>query len=171
MFLSQESNPQHIGDPSCCSDNAGSIIHHKRTPFVVTVVVFYFPFYGCTCGIWRSPRKRLNQSWLMLRPVSQPLTHWIQAASLTWAYSSTGSLTHWARPEMKPASSKRQCHVINLLSHNGNSIAVVFLKIVWILKKNPEVIFTVFVLFMNIIKIIDWFFFFDSTSLSCLKSG
>ena len=30
------------------------------------------------------------------------------------------SLTHWARPGIKPTSSWRLCRVLNLLSHNGN---------------------------------------------------
>ena len=33
----------------------------------------------------------------------------------------TGSLTHWARPRIKPTSSWRQCCVLNPLRHNGNS--------------------------------------------------
>ena len=31
------------------------------------------------------------------------------------------SLTHWARPGIKPTSSQRQRQVLNSLSHNGNS--------------------------------------------------
>ena len=35
------------------------------------------------------------------------------------ACSSAGSLTHWMRPGIKPASSQRECWVLNMLSHNG----------------------------------------------------
>ena len=35
--------------------------------------------------------------------------------------SSAWSLTHWVRPRIKPISSQRQHHVLNLLSHNRNS--------------------------------------------------
>ena len=53
----------------------------------------------------------------------QPLQHWIWATSVTYitACGDTGSLTHWARPGIKPASSQRQCRVLNPLSHSGNS--------------------------------------------------
>ena len=34
----------------------------------------------------------------------------------------TRSLTHWARPGIKPASSQRQRKALNPLSHNSNSI-------------------------------------------------
>ena len=46
---------------------------------------------------------------------------WIGAAAATYtaASGSTRSLTYWARPGIKPVSS-RQHHVLNLLSHNGN---------------------------------------------------
>ena len=37
------------------------------------------------------------------------------------AWGNTWSLTHWARPGIEPESSQRQCHVLNPLSHNGNS--------------------------------------------------
>ena len=36
-------------------------------------------------------------------------------------YGNAGSLTHWPRPGIKPASSQRHCWVLNLLSQNGNS--------------------------------------------------
>ena len=54
-------------------------------------------------------------------------TTWICAASATYikAYGNTGSLTHWAGPGIKPASSQRQCWVLSLLSHHGNSSNVI----------------------------------------------
>ena len=47
----------------------------------------------------------------------------IQAASATCAiaWNNTGSLTHWTRPGIEPASSWRLCQILNPLSHNGNS--------------------------------------------------
>ena len=41
------------------------------------------------------------------QPQPQPLQHRIQAASVTYTtvHGNTGSLTHWERPEIKPASS------------------------------------------------------------------
>ena len=48
--------------------------------------------------------------------------HQIQAASATYAAAcgNSGSLTHWARPGIDPASSWTLCQIPNLLSHNGN---------------------------------------------------
>ena len=46
---------------------------------------------------------------------------WIWAASeTTCSCNNSRSLTHWARPGIKPASSQRQYWVLNLLSHNRN---------------------------------------------------
>ena len=57
------------------------------------------------------------------RPIPQPQQCWIQAAPVTYtaACGNAGSLTHWARPGIKPIFSQRLCWVLNLLSHNGNS--------------------------------------------------
>ena len=48
---------------------------------------------------------------------------WIRAAagSLHHGHSNSGSLTHWARPGSKPASSGTLSWLLNLPSHNGNS--------------------------------------------------
>ena len=64
------------------------------------------------------------KSELQLWPVSHPWQHWIQATSVTCAEacSNAGSLTHWARAGIQPASSQRQSWVLNLLSHNRNSL-------------------------------------------------
>ena len=63
------------------------------------------------------------ESELQLWPMPQTWQCRIWAASVTYTatYGNTGSLTHWARPEIEPTSSQRQCWVLNLLSHNGNS--------------------------------------------------
>ena len=39
----------------------------------------------------------------------------------TYAYRNIGSLTHWARPGIRPTCSQRQHQVLIPLSHNGNS--------------------------------------------------
>ena len=76
--------------------------------------------YGCTCGIW----KFLGQGVKLepqLGPTPQPRQHWIGATSVTHptVCGNTRSLTHWARPGIKPTSSQRQCQVPNSLSHIG----------------------------------------------------
>ena len=47
------------------------------------------------------------ESELSCWPIPQPQLHSIQAASVTYttALGNTGSLTHWARPGIQPASS------------------------------------------------------------------
>ena len=87
-------------------------------------ILFYFIlfyFMGQTCGIWTFPGEGSNQS-CSCRPTPQPQQCQTGATSVTYAaaFSNTGSLTHWVRPESKPASSQT-CRVLNLLSHNGNS--------------------------------------------------
>ena len=60
---------------------------------------------------------------LQLRPTPQPWQHQIQATSVAYAAAcgNAESLTHWARPEIEPASSQRQCRFLNVPSHSGNS--------------------------------------------------
>ena len=42
-------------------------------------------------------------------------------SKLQHIFGNPGSLTHWAKPGIKPASSLTLCQVLNLPSHNGNS--------------------------------------------------
>ena len=68
------------------------------------------------------PRLGLK-SELKLGPTQQPWQHEVWATSVTYATacSNPGSLTHWARPGIKPASSQSLCQVLNPVSHSGNS--------------------------------------------------
>ena len=56
-------------------------------------------------------------------PTSEPEQHpiWVTSVTYTTAHSNSGSLSHWARPGIKPKSSQTLSQVLNLLSHNGNS--------------------------------------------------
>ena len=67
---------------------------------------------------------------LQLQPVPQPQQHGIWATSATYAiaWGNAGSLTLSARSGINSASSQRQCQILNLLSHNGNSENSWFLK-------------------------------------------
>ena len=60
-------------------------------------------------------------------PTPQPPQHQIQAASVNYnaACCNARSLTHWLRPGSKPTSSWRQRQVLNLLTHNRNSLRVI----------------------------------------------
>ena len=71
-----------------------------------SIFFFFFAFQGCACGRGQFPGWGLNQS-CSLRFIPQPQQHQIQAASAayTTAHGNAGSLTHWAGPEIKPASS------------------------------------------------------------------
>ena len=69
------------------------------------------------------------ESKLQLRPMPQPWQHQIGITSVTYyaACRNIGSLTHWARPGIKPATSQRQHQILIPLSHNGNSMCSLFL--------------------------------------------
>ena len=75
---------------------------------------------GHTQGIWKFPGRG------RIRAVAASLHHsqrgiWAASATYTTAHSNTGSLTHWAGPEIEPVSS----WIIGLflLCHTGNSLS------------------------------------------------
>ena len=71
---------------------------------------------------------------LQLRPTPQPQPHqvWVESATYALAWGNAGSLIHWARPGIKPMSSRRLRWVLNPLNHNGNSWST-FLKTLFFL--------------------------------------
>ena len=73
---------------------------------------FFFFFKDNTCGIWKFLGQGLNLSCMQLGPMPQPWQHWI--------------LYPLSTPGIKPTSSQRQCRVLNLLNHNGNSKKIIF---------------------------------------------
>ena len=77
------------------------------TPVTLSPPPRFFPFQGCTHGIWRVPGQGSNQS-CSCRPAPQPQQRCIRALSATYttAHGNAGSLTHGARPGMEPASSR-----------------------------------------------------------------
>ena len=64
-----------------------------------------------------------------LRP--EPQQCWIQAASATYttAHSNTGSLTHWARPEIEPLSSWILVRFINRWATMGTPQLLLFKRL------------------------------------------
>ena len=89
---------------------------------------------GCGCSVslklYVTGKPRLEvKSELHLQPVLQPRQHqiWATSAAYIAACSNNKSLTHWARPEIEPASSQSQCQVLNPLSHNGNSTIMFYI--------------------------------------------
>ena len=67
--------------------------------------------YGSSCAGVKSELKLPTEPW----------QHWIWATSMTYASacSNTGSLTHSARPGIRPAPWQIPRQVLNLLSHKG----------------------------------------------------
>ena len=79
----------------------------KRRIYCFFVCLFLFlSFQGCTCDIWRFPGQESKKS-CSCRPILQPQQLGIQAmfATYTTTHGNTGSLTHGARPGIKPAYS------------------------------------------------------------------
>ena len=62
------------------------------------------------------------------RPVPEPQQHQIQAAPATYttAHSNTGSLTHWARPGIKPATAWFLVRFVNYWAMTGTPIHYIF---------------------------------------------
>ena len=61
---------------------------------------------GCSCGIWRFPGWGSKQScshWCMPEPQQRRIR--AASATFTTAHSNAGSLTHWPRPGIEPATS------------------------------------------------------------------
>ena len=91
---------------------------------------FFFLFMATTMAYGSSWAGVISE--LHLRPIPQPKKDHIRATSATYttACSNAGSLTHWARPGVEPASSQRQHQVLNLLSLSGNSFIRNFIYLV-----------------------------------------
>ena len=102
--LGQKLNPQHSSDPSHYSANARSLAHCPTWELLSTQNFF---FKGCNCSLW----KFLARGWI--RAIAAGLYHshsnngsepYLQPTPELTAM--TDPLTHWARPEIKPASSR-----------------------------------------------------------------
>ena len=75
------------------------------------------------------------ESELQLQSMPRPRQLQIQAAlwpMYATACNNVRSLTHWVRPGIEPAFSQRPRQVFNPLSHNGNSIILLFLVSPWL---------------------------------------
>ena len=66
----------------------------------------HFRMIPAACSIWKFPGQGSNRSY-SCQPTPQPQQQRIQAASVTYTtgHVNTRFLTHWARPEIEPASS------------------------------------------------------------------
>ena len=79
---------------------------------------FPFLFFRATLAAYGS-----SPSCIFL-PTPEQLQIWATSATYTAACSNARSLTHWVKPGIKPASSWTLCWVLNLLSHNRNSMGI-----------------------------------------------
>ena len=96
--------------------------------YVLYMYVCMYVFLNCCMrGIWNFLGQGLN--WGCTCTLWQPWKHWILAASATCvtACSNAGSLTHWAKPGIEPASLQRH-GIRNSLSYNGNSWMICNIK-------------------------------------------
>ena len=68
--------------------------------------LFIYFFKGCTCSIWRFPGQGSNQNYNCW-PMPEPQQRGVRTTSATYttAHSNARSLTHWARPGIKPSTS------------------------------------------------------------------
>ena len=92
-------------------------------------------FLGLHLRHMEVPRLRLeSELQLALTPLPQQQRIWAGSATYAIAHGNTGSLTHWARPGIKPAFSWILVWFLPLI-HNGNSWTLYF-RIVpkWLLK-------------------------------------
>ena len=80
----------------------------------------FFGFYGCTRSIWKFPGQQSNLSYSCW-PRTQPQQCGIQAvsAACTTAQGNTGSLSHWVRPGIEPASSWILVRLVNCWATKG----------------------------------------------------
>ena len=82
--------------------------------------LFFLLFRATPVAWWSSQARGLNQSY-SCQPTPQPQQHRLRAtsATCTTAHSNTGSLTHWARPGIEPASSWFLVDFVNLWATKG----------------------------------------------------
>ena len=79
--------------------------------FVVFLFVSFGLFFplGHTHSMWSFPGYGSNQScslWPEPQPQLQQRQIWARSMTYTTAHTNTKTLTHWARPEIKPATSR-----------------------------------------------------------------
>ena len=81
---------------------------------LVQLFSFFFFFLMATPVTYGSSQTKVK-SELQLRPTLEPQQCGIQAPSMTYteACSNAGSLTHWARPGIGPATSWTRCQILN----------------------------------------------------------
>ena len=96
--------------PFCAKHTHKDVLSNRFPISKIPPLAFFFFFFLIFLGPhqWHMevPRQGPNQS-CSCRPMPQPQQHGIQATSATYttAHGNAGSLTHWARPGIEPATS------------------------------------------------------------------
>ena len=101
---------------------------------------FFCLFRAGLAAYWGSQVRGSNQS-PNRRPTPQPQQHGIQATSATYAtaHGDAGSLTHWARPGIKPASSWTLVRFVYCWVTTGTPKIFIFLNS-YVLKNFPKIL-------------------------------
>ena len=101
---------------------AGNQLPFPSCDFFLFSFLSFF-FFKVTPRHMEFPGPALNRSCSC--SLSRAMQQQIRAIPVN--YNNSESLTYWARPGIRPASSQRQRQVLNLLNHNGNSSLCDFL--------------------------------------------
>ena len=107
--------------------------HHEFSIYPIVLCppfLFPFSFWNRTRYIWKFPGLGLNWSY-SCRPGPQPQQRgiWAKPAIYTTAHCNTRSLTHWARPGIKPLSSWVLVRFINHWATMGTLVLCPFWSI------------------------------------------
>ena len=100
------------------------------SPELMGTFFFFFYLLQLHLGHMEIPRLGIESG---LQLLAYAIATRIQAASVTYAsaWSNPGFLTHWARLGIEPESSWTLCQVLNLLSHNGNTLMGNLIFLIW----------------------------------------
>ena len=91
--------------------------------YLIIIYQGFFFLFRVTPMHMEVPRLGVESELQVASLPPQLWQHQIWAASVTYAAacSNDKSVSHWARPRIKPTSSQTLCCVLSTLSHNGNS--------------------------------------------------
>ena len=122
LVLSVEAPPPQTWKPRLCTLAVSHSIPRVQNPPVMIQPVFFF--FCLWPHLWHIEVPRLGVKWeLQLQAYATAMSTQIWTLSATYVVScgNARSLTHWARPGIRSASSWRLCWVLSQLSYNGNS--------------------------------------------------
>ena len=118
----------------CVSLSLSFLLYTYKHSLFILFYFYYFYFYfllfmATLMAIWRFPGQGSNQSY-SCHPTPQPQQCQIWAVSVTdaRAHGNTGSLAHWARPRIEPASSWILVGFANGWATKGTPIFLFFIS-------------------------------------------